>query len=263
MSRPTRKILACLCAVVLSASMCEAQLIVTTEVIQELSGVNGVMSTGDAVMLSGDTSDIKLQPAALLTVKTEAANVEVDAEDRDRRRVEVTQLDSLDGVTRYLIRSTGKVWVDVVAIDFQRNIYKRESGLVVDIPAAPPLGPNAPTIEPPSAALQELVLPIGKALVDSQDKAFAMSSAFQGFADGVKIAFPSSTERLWLIHGNAFKLLEVPPGPSVGSLVDKALIEHAKLETKDGKVVDRPLTETDRVAVEEVYRAVAWGALQK
>lgn len=237
-----------------------AQLEVRADVVQQLSGVDEVTSVGNAVVISGDVSEIALKPAGLITVLTEAANVEVDAEDRDRRRVEVQQLDSSDGVSRYIIRDSGKFWIDVVAIDFEKNIYKREYGIVLDVPAPAPVGPVVPDVEPPSQILQSYVVDITSKLRESPEKALAVSVSFAGFADGAAVVKPKDVATFREILRQAILTLSLPEGINVGREIEKAIARHVGIEEEDGKYKDRPLVEADHLRIAEVFDAVSWAA---
>lgn len=243
-------------------SAVQAQLEVRSDIVSQLTGVGGVTSVGDSVIVTGDASGVQLRPCGMITVTTEAANVEIEAEDRDRRMLPVRMLDSSDGVSRYLIEHAGRVWVDVVAIDFQKNIYRRRSGIVLDIPDASPVVPDGPDIEPPSPELQSAVRPITIALSDSPEKAHALSAAFTGFADGVSLAIPSSIEKLREVLYRAITLLDVPKGTKVGDLIDEVVAVHVGITVEEGKWIDRPTTDDDRKKLADVFDAIAWGCTQ-
>lgn len=100
----------------------------------------------DDVVLVPTGSVIRTSPVVIVTAKTDAANVQVDASDVTRTPVEFRTLSG----GRYLFSKPGKVWVDVTAIDFAANIYAKKT-IVVEVGSSPtPPTPPGPGPTPPT-----------------------------------------------------------------------------------------------------------------
>ena len=243
--------------------MAWGQLEVATSSVNQLSGVEGLTTIGGVVLFE-DASEISIQPGVMIRVTSEAANVEIDVSDRDRRRVAVQRLTDEEGTTVYLVSDPGKFWIDVTAIDFAKNIYRRETGIVIEVPEGSPIGPSpGPPPEPPTEPLLSLVTPISEKLSTDPDKAAAVANAFAGFAAAVAVAMPKDVATFIRVNGDAIRTLKVPPGVAIGAEVDSVLASYVGFELNDdGDWKDRPLTEADRAKLVEAYRAISWSARQ-
>lgn len=238
------------------------QLSIQTVEVKQLAGAKGLISVGDAVLVE-DVGDIAIQPAVLVRVRTEAANVEVDVSDRDRRRVEFRRVAEKDGERVYLVATPGQFWVDVTAIDFAKNIYARDYQ-VIEVAEPTPIGPTpGPIPDPPSEALQTLVNPIASKLAVDQEKAAAIGAAFAGFADAVAVFPLSSVQQLQKVSDATLRLLDVPASTPIGADVATVIERHVGIESKDGKWKDRPLAAVDNQKIGEAYRAISWAARKK
>jgi hypothetical protein len=242
---------------------CYAQLTLQTAKVNQLSGVNSLLSVGDVVLVQNvdELEGIKLQPAVMIKVTTDAANVEVDVTDSERRRVEYVKLEEKEGTSLYLVSTPGKFWVDVTVIDFERNIYKREWD-VFEVEKGTPIGPSPTPLPEPSVQLQQLVAPITPKVTQDKERASIISATFQGFAEGVKVLMPRDIDTFSKVNRAAIQTLSLPPGISIGAEVDKVLTTHVGIQTKDGQWLDRTLTEQDRTAIIEAYQAIAWSCVQ-
>ena len=126
---------------VLFAQSAFAQLAVESQNAVQLSGISEAKTIGNAVFVASDATVAKL-PVILITATTDAANITFEASDQSRLPVEFEQLTP----NIIAVRSSGKTWVDVTAIDFAKNIYARKL-LVVELGDAPdpPPDPQFPT----------------------------------------------------------------------------------------------------------------------
>jgi hypothetical protein len=228
-------------------------------------GAKGLINVGDVVLIE-NASEIKLQPAVMVKVVSEAANVEVEITDRDRRRVAFEQLASENGTSVYLVSEPGKFWLDVTAIDFAKNIYRRSTGTVIEVPPARPIGPVVPPmpdLPAPSDSLKALVTPIGAKLAGDPAKAMAVSHMALGFADAAKSVSLPDVASLARVHVAAVTSLTLPPGAAIGSVMEQAMASHLGISRNDqGQWLDRPLTAADRDKIAEVYSAIGWAARQ-
>jgi hypothetical protein len=115
----------------------------------DLSVENAIVGLKDArlvggVILSSDVSTMSVEKVAVVKVSTVAENVTIDASDRNRERVEVITIDK----TTHFVRGSGKIWIDVLAIDFKQNIFLKETKTVELSPPEPPKPPTPP--QPPT-----------------------------------------------------------------------------------------------------------------
>ena len=123
---------------VLFAQSAFAQLAVESQNAVQLSGISEAKTIGNAVFVASDATVAKL-PVILITATTDAANITFEASDQSRLPVEFQQLTP----NIIAVRSAGKTWVDVTAIDFAKNIYARKL-LVVELGDAPDPPPDPP-----------------------------------------------------------------------------------------------------------------------
>jgi hypothetical protein len=111
-----------------------------------LVGIKNPTLVGGVVVVE-DISSMTTTPAAYVTIDTTAENVIVEASDLQRNRIEVITIDK----TNYLIPAKGKIWVDVLCIDFSKNIFIKETKIVELSPAPEPdpkPDPDVPTPNP-------------------------------------------------------------------------------------------------------------------
>jgi hypothetical protein len=180
--------------------------------------------------------------------------------------VDYTPLAHENGTTFYLVTQEGKAWVDVTAIDFSQNIYKRSTGNVIEVGKNPSPAPSpipTPVIAPPTAALQALAQPIAAKLVSDKPKAMQVSTTFAGFSDAIKLVPVASVAQLSRIITEAVKSLGMTPGTPIGADVDTLLATHIGItRDADRKWLDRPLTQADRDKAAEAFMAIAWAGSQ-
>ena len=246
-------------------SVAQSQLEVRTSNVSQLDGADGLRTIGDTVLLT-DTDKIKFSAGVLIEVTSPAANVEIEVTDRDRRRVDYTPLAHENGTTYYLVTQEGKAWVDVTAIDFSQNIYKRSTGNVIEVGRNPSPVPSpipTPDIAPPSAALQTLAQPITAKLAIDKAKATSVATAFTGFAEAIRSVQINSVSQLSRVITESVKSLGMTPGTPIGADVDTLLATHIGItRDADRKWLDRPLTQADRDKAAEAFLAIAWAGSQ-
>lgn len=126
------------------SSVAFAQLEVKTESIHELQ--IAAVTQVEGFVLVDSAGPITTRPVTLLSVTSDASNVQVEASDAQRVPVEFRSL--ADG--RYIFDKPGRAWVEITAIDFEKNIFARKT-VVVDVGSPPPAPPTppAPTPVPP------------------------------------------------------------------------------------------------------------------
>lgn len=120
------------------ASACFAQVEVKSGTYYQIDGLGKVTQVGELTLVPA-MPQITIKPVGVVRVETEAANIEVAISDAARVPYEATKLDD----KTWLINKPGRWWVEVVAIDFAKNIYGRKTA-VVDVGEAPGPGPNPP-----------------------------------------------------------------------------------------------------------------------
>lgn len=115
-------------------------------------GGDGVRRVGDLTLIPSETK-IDLDPATVVDIETEARNVEVTVTNKDREPIEFRSIDP----KTHLLTTPGRHWVEVVALDFDLNIYSKQT-IVVDVkgkvdPPEPDPGPGPepePDPQPPT-----------------------------------------------------------------------------------------------------------------
>lgn len=116
-----------------------------------LTGIDGYEIVGD-VFLVPEESKPKLRAVGLVTIDSEASIVLVEASDANRKPVEVQRLAETKS---YVVVGTGKVWIDVTAVDFEKQIFERDTFQIVIGKDPVPEDPEDPT--PPPGDLQDLL----------------------------------------------------------------------------------------------------------
>jgi hypothetical protein len=133
---------------VLLASPAFAQLELSQRPMARLLDVAATETIDDVVLVQSGSA-IRTAPVVIVTATTEAANIQVDASDINRNPVAFRKLSG----GRYLFDKPGRVWVDVTAIDFAKNIFVKHPTIVVEIGGSPtpaPPNPPGPTPVPPN-----------------------------------------------------------------------------------------------------------------
>ena len=98
-----------------------AQLNVTTKNVSQVVGIESAQEIGGLVFVDGDTV-VSKKSVALVFADSEAANISFEVSDSSRSPVPFEQI--ADGTIS--ISKTGKSWVEVVALDFDKNIYSKK-----------------------------------------------------------------------------------------------------------------------------------------
>ena len=138
-----RIVSAAFCCVLFSTSLF-AQLTVESQSAIQLSGLETAETIGTAVFVTSDAA-VGKEPVILITADSEAANIAFEVSDLNRTPVEFEQLTP----RIIVVRSPGKSWVDVTAIDFAKNIYARKL-VVIELGDKPdPPDPDKPDPKPP------------------------------------------------------------------------------------------------------------------
>jgi hypothetical protein len=122
----------------------------------DVSIENAIVGLKDAklvggVILASDVSQMTVEKLAVVKINTTAENVMVEASDRNRDRVEVITVDK----TTHFVRGKGKVWIDVLAIDFQKNIFLKETKTAELTPPEPPKPPEPQPTPTPTPDVPE------------------------------------------------------------------------------------------------------------
>lgn len=123
-----------------------------------------------------------------------------------------------------------------------------------------------PDVPEPSSALKRLVEPIKAKLAGDPKKADRCVWCFAGFAiamrgeAGEKI---ESTAKFGMINSATLDDLDMASGVAIGAEVKDAVAEYVGIDrADDGGMVDRPLTDSDRRKIAEVFEAVSWAGRQ-
>lgn len=137
---------------VLTPSLLFAQAELKTGVRLLVENASQIDKVGDALLV--DSSEpLKTKPVGVIVVRTEAANVEVEATDINRMPTEARRLDP----STWIVEAAGKYWIDVTVFDAPKNIFaKRKAILEIGVgpgPKPPPPPGPGPTPPTPSQVL--------------------------------------------------------------------------------------------------------------
>jgi len=130
------------------------QLTVDTRSAIQVSGLDDAEKIGEALFVASDTTVVKL-PVMLVTATTEAANITFEVSDRGRNPVSFDQL-STDTI---VLNQKGKLWVRVVAIDFEKNLYSTK---LIQVEINSPDDPDIPDPEIPDGPFNSLAKRVAK-----------------------------------------------------------------------------------------------------
>jgi hypothetical protein len=114
-------------ALLLIPSFAFGQLTVTTEVSEALVGFNSAKVVGGNKPIVLFSGDFKRSNIGFVKIETDAATVQVEAEDSDRNQVEIKKLDNA-----WYVDTPGRYWVRVTAVDFDKRIFATRT-VVLDI----------------------------------------------------------------------------------------------------------------------------------
>lgn len=124
----------CFFVCLISSSL--AQLSVSTKNVIHVVGLEDSEEINGYVFVNAETN-IQKQKAALVYVETEAKGVSFEVSSQDRSPVVFEQISD----TAILISAVGKSWVEVVAIDFDKQIYSKKL-VVVEVDGGEDPGPD-------------------------------------------------------------------------------------------------------------------------
>ena len=143
---------------VVDRSMAFAQLEVTFTPGYRVDGLGEVSRVGDACIANAQPK-ISARAVGVLRIVTEAASVDLDVSDVRRAQYSPALDESAPGV--YVIDQPGKWWIEVRAVDFERQIFSVKK-LTVDVAGDPkpddpdppdPPGPDDPDPPEPDAPI--------------------------------------------------------------------------------------------------------------
>ncbi len=103
------------------------QLAVTTEVSEALVGFNSAKVVGGNKPIVLFSGEFKRSNIGFVKIETEAATVQVEAEDSGRNQVEIKKFNNT-----WYIDTPGRYWVRVTAVDFDKRIFATRT-VVLDI----------------------------------------------------------------------------------------------------------------------------------
>ena len=175
MIKPSTFVAVCLLPCALFAQGLE----VTTKTVDTITGFERVDVYNDVVIVEG-IKDLKVISAAEIRVEAGAANVSVEASNKDREPTECKRLH--EGV--YLITQPGKHWVKVTAIDFDKRTY--DTRTVVVTVSGKPVDPVDPTPGPTPKVPDDEFENIGRKIVKWASKIDDPTPVKTMFAEAVK-----------------------------------------------------------------------------
>lgn len=118
--------------VALHATIALGQLSVSTKNVSQIVGIDSAENIGGVLFVDNSTTVAK-KNVVLVFADTEAANVTFEVSDQQRSLVPFEQIDE----SVISISKSGKSWVEIVAIDFERQIYSKKI-VVVELSGSSP-----------------------------------------------------------------------------------------------------------------------------
>ncbi len=146
------------------------QLTVDTRTAIQVSGLDDAEKIGKAIFVASDTTVVKLS-VMLVTATTEAANVTFEVSDKERNPVSFNQI-TTDTI---VLSQKGKLWVRIVAIDFEKNLYSTK---LVQVEVKSPDKPNPPDPLPPNGpfdSLAQRVAKVSSSMTDLERKELSLA----------------------------------------------------------------------------------------
>lgn len=131
-----------LLAFLLLSSTALGQITTEAETRYRVDGIQGWQIVEDVVFAPKDSKP-KLVAVGWVTVDSEAAIIKIKAETEKRVRLEVKQFTS----NQFAVLGTGKIWIDVTAVDFEKQIFDQDS-FVIDVEGSPEPEPEPPGPDP-------------------------------------------------------------------------------------------------------------------
>lgn len=131
-----------LLAFLLLSSTAFSQITTEAETRYRVDGIQGWQIVEDVVFAPKDSKP-KLVAVGWVTVDSEAAIIKIKAETEKRVRLEVKQFTS----NQFAVLGTGKIWIDVTAVDFEKQIFDQNS-FVIEVEGSPDPEPEPPDPEP-------------------------------------------------------------------------------------------------------------------
>lgn len=130
------------------------QLTVDTRTAIQVSGLDDAEKIGEAVFVASDTTVVKL-PVMLVTATTEAANITFEVSDKERNPISFNQITE----DTIVLSQKGKLWVRIVAIDFEKNLYSTK---LIQVEINSPDEPSPPDPIPPNGPFDSLAKRVAK-----------------------------------------------------------------------------------------------------
>lgn len=112
----------------------------TTKVAYEVTGIVGPKMLEDGTLIADAVSTPSFKPVGFVRIVSDASNVTIEITDIKREPVEHT-VETNGNVRIVKISKSGKFWVEVMAIDFPKNIFQPKT-VVIEIPDSPGPGPE-------------------------------------------------------------------------------------------------------------------------
>lgn len=144
------------------------QLTVNTRTAIQVSGLDDAEKIGEAIFVASDTTVVKL-PVMLITATTEAANITFEVSDKERNPVSFNQVNK----NTIVLSQNGKLWVRIVAIDFDKNLYSTK---LIQLEIASPDEPNPPDPVPdgPFDSLAKRVAKVSSSMSELERKEISL-----------------------------------------------------------------------------------------
>jgi hypothetical protein len=122
----TRLAAACVLTASIFSSALAQQLELRSRLVSQVIGIEQAEEIGGYLFVDRGSS-VGRRDVVIVSADSEAANITFDVTDEDRSPVQYDQISP----SAISIAASGKVWIDVVALDFEQNIYSKKM-LVID-----------------------------------------------------------------------------------------------------------------------------------
>ncbi len=119
-----------------------------------LLNLKGVTALGDIVLVT-DASNLAISEVAKVKVNSDASSILVEASDSNRDVLQVVTHD----LNNYTVVGTGKIWISVLCLDFDKKIFFKEMKTIElgkVIPPTPPEPPKPPVPDVPTDSFDNI-----------------------------------------------------------------------------------------------------------
>ena len=172
--------------VLLLSTYSQAQVLEVTKQ-TALLNLQGVTALGD-IVLADDVSKLEIREVARVKVNSDASTIIVEASTADRGILPLVTYDA----NNYTVVGTGKIWISVLCLDFDKKLFFKETKTVElgkVTPPTPPEPPKPPVPDVPADSFDN----IGQRVAEwakGKSSNLELSKCFRESSDNLKSAQP-------------------------------------------------------------------------